>query len=75
MSTTNSQIYNQMVKRVTLSSLEGINGTVFVYGQTGSGKTFTMLGKERMQFNLNKTLRRDDREEPGILIHAMHNLF
>jgi hypothetical protein len=37
-----------MVKRVSLSALEGINGTVFVYGQTGSGKTYTMLGKERM---------------------------
>lgn len=27
-----------------LSSLEGINGTVFMYGQTGAGKTYTMLG-------------------------------
>ena len=27
-----------------MSSLEGINGTVFMYGQTGAGKTFTMLG-------------------------------
>lgn len=27
-----------------MSSLNGINGTVFMYGQTGSGKTFTMIG-------------------------------
>jgi kinesin family protein 6/9 len=27
-----------------MSSLEGINGTVFMYGQTGAGKTFTMTG-------------------------------
>jgi hypothetical protein len=27
-----------------LSSLEGINGTIFMYGQTGAGKTYTMLG-------------------------------
>jgi centromeric protein E len=45
---TNLEIYENLVKRVTLSSLQGINGTVFVYGQTGSGKTYTMLGKDRM---------------------------
>ena len=27
-----------------MSSLNGINGTVFMYGQTGAGKTYTMLG-------------------------------
>jgi len=27
-----------------MSSLKGINGTIFMYGQTGAGKTFTMLG-------------------------------
>jgi chromosomal replication initiation ATPase DnaA len=31
-----------------MSSLEGINGTVFMYGQTGAGKTFTMLGNGGM---------------------------
>ena len=31
-----------------MSSLEGINGTVFMYGQTGAGKTFTMLGNDGM---------------------------
>jgi hypothetical protein len=41
---TNSQVYNTVVKRVALSSLNGINGTVFMYGQTGSGKTYTMMG-------------------------------
>jgi centromeric protein E len=38
-----------MVKRIAMSSLNGINGTVFVYGQTGSGKTYTMLGRERKE--------------------------
>lgn len=38
-----------MVKRIALSSLNGINGTVFMYGQTGSGKTYTMLGRERKE--------------------------
>lgn len=46
---TNYQIYQSMVKRIALSSLNGINGTVFVYGQTGSGKTYSMLGRERKE--------------------------
>ena len=37
-------IYNSLIKRIVMSSLQGINGTIFMYGQTGSGKTFTMLG-------------------------------
>jgi len=43
-SKTNTYIYNDVVKRIALSSLTGINGTIFMYGQTGSGKTFTMMG-------------------------------
>jgi Cdc6-like AAA superfamily ATPase len=65
-----------MVQRVTLSALEGINGTVFVYGQTGSGKTYTMLGKERMQQRRSlQPLSSESREEPGVLIYALYNLF
>lgn len=40
----NSQIYSEAIKPIVMSSLDGINGTVFMYGQTGSGKTHTMLG-------------------------------
>ena len=32
------------MRPIVISSLDGINGTVFMYGQTGSGKTYTMLG-------------------------------
>ena len=63
----NHDIYEDMVKRITLSSLQGINGTVFVYGQTGSGKTYTMLGKDRLMSREN--------EEPGVLVHSLHDLF
>lgn len=42
--TTNGTIYKQSIKPIVQSSLDGINGTVFMYGQTGSGKTYTMLG-------------------------------
>jgi hypothetical protein len=42
----NTKVYEKAARRIALSSLNGINGTVFMYGQTGAGKTFTMLGTE-----------------------------
>lgn len=42
----NRDIYEQTVKKVVESAVEGISGTVFVYGQTGTGKTHTMMGGE-----------------------------
>lgn len=43
---TNRDVYEQTARKVVLSSLEGVNGTIFVYGQTGTGKTYTMMGNE-----------------------------
>jgi len=41
----NLEVYEKSsVRNIVLSSLEGINGTLFMYGQTGAGKTYTMLG-------------------------------
>lgn len=40
----NRKVYDTMVKRIILSTLDGYNATIFAYGQTGSGKTYTMLG-------------------------------
>ena len=40
----NDQVYLDSCKKIVLSSLDGINGTIFMYGQTGAGKTYTMLG-------------------------------
>ena len=37
-------VYEKVVRPVATSSLEGINGTIFMYGSTGCGKTFTMMG-------------------------------
>ncbi|KRX00715.1 P-loop containing nucleoside triphosphate hydrolase [Pseudocohnilembus persalinus] len=45
----NQDIYENIVKKISLSSLQGINGTVFMYGQTGSGKTYTMMGTKYQQ--------------------------
>jgi len=40
----NRKVYDAIVRRMVLSTLEGFNATIFAYGQTGSGKTYTMLG-------------------------------
>jgi Kinesin motor domain len=41
----NTDVYQiSSIRALVLSSLDGINGTVFMYGQTGAGKTYTMLG-------------------------------
>jgi len=37
-------MYEQAVKPIVESVMDGFNGTVFAYGQTSSGKTHTMLG-------------------------------
>ncbi|KAJ1882550.1 hypothetical protein LPJ71_010120, partial [Coemansia sp. S17] len=37
-------VYNDIVKEIVTSSMNGFNGTIFAYGQTSSGKTHTMYG-------------------------------
>ena len=44
--TLNEQVYFSSCQEIVLSSLNGMNGTIFMYGQTGAGKTFTMLGDD-----------------------------
>ena len=41
---TNEEIFDDVVKKVVLQSMNGYNGSIFTYGQTSSGKTFTMNG-------------------------------
>ncbi|KAL4590715.1 hypothetical protein LXL04_003656 [Taraxacum kok-saghyz] len=41
---TTKQIYDEGVKTIALSVLNGINSSVFAYRQTSSGKTYTMYG-------------------------------
>ncbi|KAI3777469.1 hypothetical protein L1987_47269 [Smallanthus sonchifolius] len=38
------QVYEEGVKGIGLSVLNGINSSIFAYGQTSSGKTYTMSG-------------------------------
>ncbi|KAK3914741.1 Kinesin-II 95 kDa subunit [Frankliniella fusca] len=37
-------LYENTVRPLVHSVLDGYNGTIFAYGQTGTGKTYTMLG-------------------------------
>ncbi|XP_020597836.1 kinesin-like protein KIN-7A isoform X1 [Phalaenopsis equestris] len=38
------RVYEEGAKEVALSTVRGINATIFAYGQTSSGKTYTMRG-------------------------------
>ena len=42
--TPQSDIFEQVGRRVVDQCLMGYNGSIFAYGQTGSGKTFTIQG-------------------------------
>ncbi|CBZ53283.1 putative kinesin motor domain-containing protein [Neospora caninum Liverpool] len=41
------RVFDDCVRDIITSVMEGYNGTVMVYGQTGAGKTFTMSGGPR----------------------------
>ena len=45
-SATQREIFNECVKPLMVSVLDGYNVCIFAYGQTGSGKTYTMLGSQ-----------------------------
>jgi len=47
--TSTQTIFNEAVRSIVKSSVEGLNGVVFAYGQTSSGKTFTMTGESSQQ--------------------------
>ncbi|KAK9878961.1 hypothetical protein WA026_003780 [Henosepilachna vigintioctopunctata] len=42
-------LYDETVRPLVSSVLEGYNGCVFAYGQTGTGKTFTMEGTKEFK--------------------------
>jgi hypothetical protein len=58
---TNETVYENTIKNMVDSCVNGINATVFMYGQTGSGKTFTMLGYDQKKGVYNKTLLEEDK--------------
>ena len=58
-----SDIYDQIMRPIVDSVLEGYNCTVFAYGQTGTGKTYTMEGIST------------DKERRGIIPNSFSHIF
>ncbi|CAK1542784.1 unnamed protein product [Leptosia nina] len=50
-------IYDEMVRPLVASVLDGFNGCVFAYGQTGTGKTHTMEGNGDDEGIIPRTFR------------------
>ncbi|KAL1505510.1 hypothetical protein ABEB36_005059 [Hypothenemus hampei] len=59
---TQQALYDETIRPLVASVLEGYNGCVFAYGQTGTGKTYTMEGG-------------DDIEEMGIIPRAFDQIW
>ncbi|XP_034436266.1 kinesin-like protein KIF3C isoform X2 [Hippoglossus hippoglossus] len=56
-------LYDESVRPLIDSVLEGFNGTIFAYGQTGTGKTYTMQGAWM------------DPEKRGVIPNAFDHIF
>ncbi|CAN0905781.1 Kinesin-like protein KIN-7N [Linum grandiflorum] len=56
----NSRVYELLIRDIIDAAVKGFNGTAFAYGQTSSGKTFTMNGSEK---------------DPGIIHRAVRDIF
>uniref|UniRef100_A0A3Q3KI96 Kinesin-like protein n=2 Tax=Mastacembelus armatus TaxID=205130 RepID=A0A3Q3KI96_9TELE len=58
-----SDIYDDAVRPLVDSVLQGFNGTIFAYGQTGTGKTYTMQGIS------------NDPEKRGVIPNSFKHIF
>lgn len=58
-----SDIYDDAVRPLVESVLQGFNGTIFAYGQTGTGKTHTMQGVT------------NDSDMRGVIPNSFHHIF
>uniref|UniRef100_UPI003AABD84E kinesin family member 3Cb n=1 Tax=Centroberyx gerrardi TaxID=166262 RepID=UPI003AABD84E len=58
-----SDIYDDTVRPLVESVLQGFNGTIFAYGQTGTGKTYTMQGVS------------NDPERRGVIPNSFQHIF
>uniref|UniRef100_A0A914VQU9 Kinesin-like protein n=1 Tax=Plectus sambesii TaxID=2011161 RepID=A0A914VQU9_9BILA len=68
---TQVDIYRDIVAEQIGEVLLGYNCTVFAYGQTGTGKTFTMEGEHDREANHSW----DTDPKAGIIPRALHHLF
>lgn len=60
---TQQQLYDEVIRPLVYSVMEGFNGCVFAYGQTGTGKTHTMEGIK------------NDPEQKGIIPRAFEQIW
>ncbi|XP_071353635.1 kinesin family member 3Cb [Trachinotus anak] len=58
-----SDVYDDAVRPLVESVLQGFNGTIFAYGQTGTGKTFTMQGVS------------NDPDKRGVIPNSFQHIF
>lgn len=58
-----AELYEETVRPLVSSVLDGFNGTIFAYGQTGTGKTYTMEGTK------------NDAERRGIIPRSFEHIF
>lgn len=56
-------LYEETVRPLVSSVLDGFNGTIFAYGQTGTGKTYTMEGLK------------SDHERRGVIPRSFEHIF
>lgn len=61
------ELYDEMVRPLVESVLNGFNATIFAYGQTGTGKTYTMEGC--------KSPNNDGSDERGIIPKSFEQIF
>ncbi|KMQ96969.1 kinesin-like protein kif3b protein [Lasius niger] len=57
------ELYEETVRPLVSSVLDGFNGTIFAYGQTGTGKTYTMEGSKM------------DHERRGVIPRSFEHIF
>ncbi|CAK5071619.1 unnamed protein product [Meloidogyne enterolobii] len=61
-------VYDEAVRPIVDSVLQGFNGTVFAYGQTGTGKTYTMEGPSGIGKNIAS-------EQRGVIPNSIDQIF
>ena len=64
MHSTQRQVFDESVKPIVASVMEGFNGSILAYGQTSSGKTHTMMGPDM-----------SNQEERGVIPRMVQYVF
>ncbi|XP_031641022.1 kinesin-like protein Klp68D [Contarinia nasturtii] len=76
-SATQKSLYDEVVRPLVSSVLEGFNCCVFAYGQTGTGKTFTMEGirSKNVRASAIDSIGENNKELEGIIPRAFEQIW